>query len=210
MLDPKSVSGNILFPIYLHELIWLTESIIENCECVFKEALIPEKGYFIQVDPKLHSKINDILISSANIAKLITGQARKKSETDSLFKCRKFRADTIKELLIDIDLTEITNKQVRNSIEHFEEYLDKMLLKNIKGQKPHDIIAYNMTISHWEVTEPKAYPMRLYVASEKKFYNMNYVIDIQKLYQEAIEIHTRIIKYLDNIENAGGMLISCK
>jgi hypothetical protein len=204
-----------MISVYLHELFYLCLSVKRECEEIFLEAKIPEKGYMIQVSPVLHSRINSVLIYSANIKKLIsTPENKGKKESTRRYQLRKQRESMFSEFLNGIEIKEINNNKVRNTIEHFEEYLDELNLElenetnEIKAK--HNSAAYNMTFSEWQVINPAVYPLRLYIANEKKLYNFDWSIDIGKIYNESLEILRRV-KTLRQFENdddeIGGMLI---
>lgn len=75
--------------VYLNELLYLCEGIRRECEQIFEEANVPEKGHSIQIAPVLHSRINSVLIYAANIKKLITTKEHKdKKESRRKFQLR--------------------------------------------------------------------------------------------------------------------------
>lgn len=195
--------------LFYHEMFWLSHSIVRKCEEIFSKANIPEQGYMIQVDPEVHSKIASVLSDAANIKKLIQTQGVKlKGENAARFKLRKDRARELAQALAPLELTEIFNHKVRNTLEHFEEYLDEANYDISKKPALGTMAAYNMVISHWEVTEPRVYPIRLYVASERKFYNMKWAVDIGLIHKEA----NLIIDQLKTIpafssQEPGGLMI---
>ncbi|MCY1462878.1 hypothetical protein D9M71_806980 [compost metagenome] len=65
-----------------------------------------------------------------------------------------------------------------------------------------------MVISHWEVIQPRLYPIRLYVSSEKKFYNMKWSVDVGLIHSEAKSIIEKL-KELKAFEKGeqGGLMI---
>lgn len=69
--------------------------------------------------------------------------------------------------------------------------------------------AYNMTFSEWGVTVPRCYPLRLYVADERKFYNMKYSIDLSRLREQATAILDRLAssEYMKGITEPGGLMV---
>ncbi len=184
-----------LSSLYYHELLWLITGICTNCEAVFRETDPPTDGHFIKVDPEIHARIATILTNAANVKKLLTAPPEKpKSQSVELYEARKRRAGALQAALKGIDLTEMFNVKVRNSIEHFDEYLDEANLDlNAAATPPAPLAAYNLTFSSWDLMTPRPYPVRLYVADEKKFHNLKYSVDLAKLYDEASAVRSRLL-----------------
>jgi hypothetical protein len=120
------------------------------------------------------------------------------NKTESLYKDR---ALFITNILGDLGLNELHNKKVRNAIEHFSEYLDEANKKHTQfNSTQRYFVAFNLIISHFMPLKLEGfpfqlyktyqldlpiYPVRIYVASEKKFFNMDWSIDFDALYNEA-------------------------
>lgn len=190
-----------LSTLYFHELWWLASSLVKKADKLFEETTIPETGYCFQVSPELHSLIASILSDAANIKKLIvTPSSKLNGESGAQSRLRKERAKLLKEAIASVELKEILNHKVRNTLEHFDEYLDEANVKITKAKNPPSpMAAYNMIFSHWEAVSPEVYPVRLYVSSEKTFYNMKWSVDIGELYNEAQAI-------LSELENVPGLV----
>jgi hypothetical protein len=95
-------------------------------------------------------------------------------------------------------------------IKAFDEYLDEANLKLSREiQPPSPMAAYNMVFSHWEVTNPKVYPVRLYISSERKFYNLKWSVDIGKIYKEATAILSELKKLpeFSQQKELGGLMV---
>lgn len=205
------VEESRFFSVYIHELWRLADEIKVHCEKIFEEAKIPDKGYLIQVSPSLHSNIMYVLINAANFKKLVfTPPDRFKNETKKVYEYRKERSHLLKQIITGLDISEIQDNKVRNTLEHFDDYLDKENIR-FSGTKEPLVVpaAYNMTFSNWNVYNPKVYPIRLYISDERKFYNMGFSIDIGKIYDEATLIINRIheLGLFKNIDEPGGFLI---
>jgi hypothetical protein len=81
-----------------------------------------------------------------------------------------------------------------NTLEHFDEYLDEANLAVSEAKTPPSpMAAYNMVLSHWEVFSPRVYPIRVYVSSERKFYNMKWSVDLGVMNTEASAIVERLL-----------------
>ncbi|MFM1691779.1 hypothetical protein [Aeromonas salmonicida] len=200
-----------LLQIYFHELLWLAIGIKKKAERLFSEATVPDTGYLMQVNADLHSLIASLLSDATNLKKLVvTPDTRLKGESGPRFRLRKARASELKKVIAGIELTEMLNAKIRNSLEHFDEYLDEANLSISTAKSPPSKIAlYNILLSHWEATNPRAYPIRVYVSSERKFYNMKWSVDIGKIHKESTAIAERLSAYLGSAdpEGLGGMII---
>ncbi len=205
----ESIIDYKLFAIYIHELFRLADEIKNNCEKIFNDTKVHEDKKMIQVSPKVHSNIIYVLINAANLKKLVfTHSDKSKNESKQLYEFRIERSRILRELLDGIEITEIRNNRVRNTLEHFDEYIDK---ENIKFKNTEGTLraAYNMTLTEWDIFNPRLYPIRLYIANERKFYNMGFSIDIGKIYEEAEAIIERLnnLDYIRRLDGPGGLLI---
>jgi hypothetical protein len=189
------VEDTKLFALYIHELWWLSHAIMTKTEKLFTEAKVPETGYVLQVSPELHSLIASVLSDAANLKKLIiTPSVRLDRESGRQFRLRKARAAALMDLLAGIPLAELINVKVRNTLEHFDEYLDEANLTVSEAITPPSLMAaYNMVLSHWEVFSPRVYPIRVYISSERKFYNMKWSVDLGAMNAEASAIVARLL-----------------
>jgi hypothetical protein len=200
-----------LFTLYFHELWWLAHSIKTKAEKLISEATVPETGNVIQVNPDLHSLIASLLSDAANLKKLlITANTRLNGESGRQFRLRKARAAALRELVSKVSLAEILNAKVRNTLEHFDEYLDEANLAVSEAKTPPSpMAAYNMVLSRWEVFSPPVYPIRVYISSERKFYNMKWSVDIDAMHQEASAVLGCLSAHLAFAkgEGPGGLMV---
>ena len=114
---PMKASETALFRVYLHELFMLAKSVRDRCDAVFSKTAPPASGYYINVDPELHSSINGILIDAANIKKLIhTGPKRRNGEAKKVYDLRQQRSHFLADLLVGIELEDILDTKVRNTL----------------------------------------------------------------------------------------------
>ena len=199
-----------LFSLYIHELWWLAHGIKEKTDRLFAEAKVPDEGNVIQVSPELHSLIASVLSEAANLKKLIvTPSTRLNGESGRQFRLRKGRALALTKLLQGITLNELLNAKVRNTLEHFDEYLDEANLAISEAlHPPSPMAAYNMVLSRWEVFNPRVYPIRLYISSERKFYNMKWSVDLDAMNKEACAVVERLKASMGAAqEGPGGLML---
>ncbi len=199
-----------LFSLYIYELWWLSSGIVSKTDSIFEKTKIPETGHYIQVDPEIHSLISQSLTDAANIKKLIiTPSAKLNGESSLRYKFRKNRGAILKSLTSGLELDEILNSKVRNTLEHFDEYLDEANIELDTKTAPAPMAAYNMTISSWEATTPRLHPIRLYVSSERTFHNLKWSISLQKLHDEALRIKQLCDEIISKTpgDSPGGLMI---
>lgn len=190
-----------LAKLYFHELWWLSNAILKKCDQIFNSVDDPDAGYSMQHNPDIHSVIASLLSDAANIRKLIlTADVKLKGENGERFKLRKQRVKEIADFVMSLGVKELLNHKVRNTLEHFDEYLDEAN-QNLSNQPFQGrLAAYNLIMSHWDVVAPEAYPIRLYISSEKKFYNMKWSVDIGLIHSEV----RRIIDKMKTLEEFSG------
>jgi len=211
--EPKDIKleDTKLFVLYFHELWWLAHSIKSKAERLFSEATVPETGHVIQVDPELHSLIASLLSDAANLKKLVvTPSTRLNGESGRQFRLRKARAAALREVIAKVTLTEILNAKVRNTLEHFDEYLDEANLAVSEAKTPPSpMAAYNMVLSRWEAFNPPVYPVRVYISAERKFYNMKWSVDIDAMHKEASAVLECLTAHaaFAKTEGPGGLMV---
>ena len=205
------VENTKLFTLYIHELWWLAHGIKTKTEKIFAEAKVPEEGNVIQVNPELHSLIASVLSEAANLKKLlVTPSARLNGESGRQYRLRRARAAALNNLVGGIKLAELLNAKVRNTLEHFDEYLDEANLALSDARvPPSPMAAYNMVLSRWDAINPRVYPIRLYISAERKFYNMKWSVDLDAINKEASAIAERLAVVIGPTakEGPGGVML---
>lgn len=209
------------FKDFEHKLIYISELWFYAYGIKIKTAQLdeltqpPDNGYAIYNLPEITELVLGILSNAANIKKLMTPSQRKNKEPAWTYTFRVERSNMIKEFVSDLDISEIMNSSVRNSLEHFDEYLDEFSINFMKGaiQESAPYITFNMAISELNTFQPHAYPIRQYCVKEKTYYNMNKSINIGKVLNEADRIHQRCMELkqgLGNNDYPTGMIYVCK
>lgn len=208
-------SGAMILGLYAHRLFALASAVRQSCDRIFELAPLPEKDDYIQVSPELHALIDAVAIDAANIKKLIDTPAdRQNGESERAFVFRRTRTKQLQQLLKGLSLAAICGAKLRNSLEHFDEYLDKLGARLDAGQAPPDpAAAYNLACSRLEALTTLAkrdvYPVRLYVAATKTYCNFNRSIDLGAVREEAAAIEHRILESgaIQPATDPGGMLV---
>lgn len=218
MLDhpiAKEIEQSLL-TIYVRELYNLSVAVREKCQQIFdKTPPVPERpNRYIAHNPEVNVLIYGVLIDAANIKKLIvTPSAKGKNETRRQFDLRRYRAALVKDAIGAVQLREILDQKVRNTLEHFDEYMDEaVLLLSDPGKRPSPGAAFNMTLSSRDVFQPPIFPIKMYIAEERVFCNMHWSISIQGIYEEASHLVEQLKKHpsIAGQEGPGGLLVTFK
>jgi hypothetical protein len=184
-----------LLPIYLHELYSLAVAVLKNCDEVFSLAPVhpADGGFRIAVSPDLHAKIAAALLASSNFRKLVrTNQKRGKKESDERFKFRLERAAALAGLFEGLDLKTMLDAKVRNTLEHFDEYLDDFVRSVAAPSDTPRTIAVNVAFSADGAVARAIFPLRLYVTSTHRFSNFDFSVDLNRLRAEAASVTERL------------------
>lgn len=208
-MTPEDAVKTRLFAVYLHRLYSLSIAVRDGCDEVFRLAPPPARDMYIKVDPVLHSRLDAILIDAANIKRLVaTNPLKGKNEATRTYNLRIARSEALAALLAGIDISAIVDVKLRNTLEHFDEYLDDLNAKLHAGDVPPAPMAgYNLTLSHREVMTPPLHPLRLYVATERKYYNFTTTVDLEQLRSQANAIATVLLPLLGAADSPGGLMV---
>ncbi len=200
----------MLYPVYIEELFWLSTSIKEKCEELWNIEKLPDKGYTIKVDLKTMSIVKSIVDDTFQLKNILWPRGAIKTEKQQTKEFRNKRGSTIRKIFDDLDLSEIKNENIRNSLEHFDERLDKynLELKQKLNKKGLNII-FNMILSEREAINPFPIPFRVLIIKEKSLYNFNFKLDLDKVYSECSQIVERLINMPErkNIKEPGGLFL---
>ena len=211
---PVAAVDSPLFQIYVHELWARSDSVARTCASIFEQCPVPPNDGYIKVDPAIHSQISSVLTESANIKKLLTIPVRTgNKETKIAFEFRVQRAKLLNEVLANPAISEISVVEARNSVEHFDQYLDRANLALEEGKvQASGVALYNMILSSWKIFDQKAFPLKVYVADERKYFNLEWVADVNAIYEEASDLLNRV-KSINDFpvkDGPGGLMVPIK
>ncbi len=65
-----------------------------------------------------------------------------------------------------------------------------------------------MVLSSWKVFDKKAFPLKLYVADERKYYNLEWMADLNAIHKEASDLiaRIRVIPAFAKLDGPGGLM----
>jgi len=156
------------------------------------------EGY-IRVDHALHGRIQSVLLAAARTRALVRSRLRKGSRGQQEILVR--RTATLQKLLGGIDLSPILDGAARNSIEHFDEYLDAAAIQSCRGviTRP-TLFAVDMVLSTRRLLDqfqvggarPTSYFIRAYIADERVFSNCGRELRLELLRECCSAIRERV------------------
>jgi hypothetical protein len=205
-----------LLSVYIRELYNLGTAVKTKCEGIFeKTPPVPSRpNRYISHAPEIHALITGVLIDAANIKKLVvTPSARGSKESRPQYDLRRYRAALVRDAIGSVQLKEILDQKVRNTLEHFDEYMDEAVLELSDPKKRSSPwAAFNLIISGRDVFQPEIHPIKLYIAEERVFSNFKWSINIGRIYEEAAALVAVLIKHpsIAGQEGPGGMLFTFK
>ena len=199
------------FHVYFYELWGLAESISKKCLDVFEKCPVPEKDGYIKADPALHGVIASLLAEAANLKKMLSIPDKPSfKETQEQFSFRVERTKLLNEALGFPQLYETSRAETRNSVEHFDQYLDRASLSlSASDSAASSMALYNMALSSWSVFDKKSFPLKVYIADERKYFNWDYAADLNAIYSESTDLIVRIRAlgaFKDN-DGPGGLMV---
>lgn len=183
--------------IYLVEVQWHAEFIMESIQeaRVIIRTFDPtannreeEKLKRASANTKVHRHLQSALTSGASIKKLLYPSERKGSDGRS----RTERAEHLLKFLNGIELPTIRDSKIRNSLEHYDEFLDDYVKKVSSRELDDTITCYNWIGSDMPLNSRNGneavYPLRVFFGDTQKYRNGSLEIDINALYWESVSI----------------------
>lgn len=193
--------------IYMHELYIHATNIVRKSDSLFEQNQVEPDNYF-KVDVEIHSLISSILADASAAKSLLADYDRKQSGRVNALRVKRTRH--LLDALAGIDFPTIMDKSVRNSMEHFDEYLDKANVALFDQGKTGRPAIYNMVLSRRDFVPAlrNPYPIKMYIAEEKIFENLETKIDMGALRAEAQNIAERLQRLLNiNDESPGAYIL---
>ncbi len=189
--------------VYLMDLYWLAVAVVSRAEKVFIEAPKPTgPDNYLKVNAELVGELFSLLGDAARIKALLTERQRRDNQGEINFEMHVRRVKWLRnEVLKGVKLARTFEARVRNTLEHFDEYLDGATV----GFATHDIptpalVPIDFVVSRRSALEqfavqqriPHLYFMRVFIASERVFVNCGEEISIQALHTECRRIAKRL------------------
>lgn len=214
-----AVQGSPFWGVYVGELYWLARHVDEGCTRMFG-ATSPLAGRgqgYVRVDRALHERLLSVLLAAARIRALVRPRQSEGSRDER--EVLKRRTTALKQLLDGIDLGPVLDGAARNSVEHFDEYIDGVATKSYRGVIPRPtLFAVDMVLSTRRLLEkfevegdhPTTYAIRAYVADERVFCNCGRELRLEPLRDCCAAIRARVELLLPDFakeERGASMLV---
>ncbi len=197
-----------LHTIYFAELYRLAHDVVAAIGRASKVLEGRQNQDFLITAPEPMDSLIAAVGAAANLSKLLDDN-RPRRMSDDAWDVRRQRVASLRSALAGLELPTILSRDLRNSIEHFDERLDELVAeeRNTSGRS----LIYNMTVSRLAVLPPlgvpgELFPLRVFEASTGILSNFGEQIDTQELAEEAASI----MAALDRAgfkEKLGGMIV---
>ncbi len=199
-----SIAKSPLAGAYITEAYWLATNVVRRAEEVFRSAKSPGKPAesYIKVDHDLTTTLTTLLGEAVRLKSLLTERPRNRNQTDTQYEIQVRRARWMRdELLKGVKVKALLDANVRNSLEHFDEYLDEIAIRCHDGAIPRptsvplDVsVGRRKTFERFPIggKQPHVENLRVYVAADKLFVNAGREINIRALQDEARRIMKRL------------------
>jgi hypothetical protein len=177
----------------------------------------PSIDDFVQIDSAVIQSLFTALSAAARIRALIADRPRRKSQKISEYEVQTKRIAWLRdEVLHGVKLERLLDGQVRNTIEHFDEYIDRSALGFATGKFPTPSLApIDFVVSRRRALQrfalerkvPNLHFMRAFIASERVFVNCGHEISIQGLHTECRRIVKRLVPLVPDPEAQGSSMM---
>lgn len=211
---------------YVAELFWLARDIVETCDRVFLNSdpnvLRPRyriKDSYLEVHQAVHFDIYRALSDAARIRLLVSPRTKRRDQTAEQYEVQQARTQWLSNVLAGLPLGEVLDPRVRNSLEHFDEYLDNTALRSYRGEIPRPtLLPLDVALGRENALDgfdvggkkPTLYPLRVYLAEERCFVNCGRRISLETLRKECAGIRDHLLPLLSSMNGQverGGILI---
>lgn len=202
--------------LFLSELHSIADAVVQGTETVFERVRTSEgDAAYIQVDHEVSGILVDAVTNAARIRSLLVARPRDRSESAVTYELRARRAAWLREeVLQGVRLNIVLGASVRNTLEHFDEYIDDLARRAAKKQIPTTILVpVDFLMSHGRTLDfllqrggGIVQPLRGYYADERLFVNAGREVNVDALDAECRAIRDRVGEHLPRgvLEEPGG------
>lgn len=197
--EAEHLRGSPLIRVYLREMVGLLKRTIDEIDLAFAALRpVPSDGHLEYIDTAVHDRLRSAVTAAAALRRFIQTPDRGKRESERKYRLREGRAQMLARMLDGLDIAEFLGAGVRNSLEHLEGELDKIayeLADPAVGTKT--MILQDLIVStQARVRPPAGIELRIirqYVIEEKRYYNIDDSVDVQRLRDQAAIAYSALI-----------------
>lgn len=218
MITNDIVIKNIIFSLYLYEIIWQSRLAIRYLENVLNIPELESDEIEMRSGTETQGTIATALSHAANVKKLLKPHPGR-FDTEDTIKIKEIRKSFFDKLFVEVQFTELLNAGTRNGLEHFDDKIDELLDEVLKGTNVNKSLLYDVEINSFDFFEFNrtrghvgaewSYMAKVYVTSEKNFYHAGRKVHLVTLCKELGIVKDRVTKLimLENDERELGSVI---
>lgn len=203
---------------YLDEPYALAKQVVTTAEDVFRAAPKPaEPADRLQIDHDIMRNLFTLLGSAARINALIGDRPQQRWQTEQDYEIQRRRTEWLRiGILKGIKLSALHSAKVRNTLEHFDEYIDGAAIGFATNKTPTPslapidfVVSRRRALQRFAVERkvPHLFFIRVFIASERVFVNCGHEISIQALHTECRRIVKRLAPLMRDREEGGRSML---
>lgn len=203
---------------YLMEVHQLAHRVVTACDSLFQltEPITkrPADQGVLKVDHESLGGIIGLLADATRLRNLVEERPKGSKQNPKQHAIQQKRMGWLRDVLSGLSVKTICSVQVRNSVSHFDEYLDEVAMKGVQGELglplavPLDFIVgarnnFEVILKkhHWVLA-------RVYVVDEQIFINFDREISLGALHDECAAIVDRLAGSVPDPTGSGILILS--
>lgn len=200
-----AISKGVFMGMLVEELTYLCDQIVKGCDQAFGRAEPPTAGTnYFRSDPEAITILERVVSDAARAKALIEHRQKGKKQHAGEYVVQEARASWFQEVFAGIELAPLLTSQLRNSIEHFDEYVIGLAYDDHRGRVPP--ATFYPTNWLFGSKEWRGYdldlpdnmvPVRVYFVAERAFVNCGREADIGGIADAARQMLDRLKLVVD-------------
>ena len=192
--------------VYLVEVYRLADDVVTELDLATAIVETPAVGTgLITVNHAVHSHIASALNSAARLRTLCVDRGQGPGQSALAHKIQLRRASWLRGLLSGIDLDPLGEAKVRNTLEHFDEYVDETAIAAANGEMqlpalvPVDFVLSQRDLLeqfHVDGVTPSVVHVRVFLSDENRYVNCGHEVDLGPIRRVSSGIIERLAPML--------------
>lgn len=214
----ESIKRSPFAATYTDELYRLARQVVTLAEDVFSVAPKPTSpDDRLQIDHDVMHSLFTLLGSAAHINAMIGERKKQGWQGEQAYEIQRRRAEWLRtEVLKGVKLSALSQAKIRNTLEHFDEYIDEAAVGFVTHKHPTPSLApLDFVVSRRRALQrfafqrrvPHLFLMRVFIASERVFVNCGHEISVQALDVECRRIVKRLAPAMQDREEGGSAML---